>query len=160
MPAAWRLDRYLDADVEADEDISMASLRGHRLKYDKSLMRDDMARNDNVDDLKVGPRRRKAPFQNTYFGLHVQTLDVEAYLFLVYCICSPSQLGPIACFAAVEVTWLSTLLMAHEHACKLMPHLTAQVEDPLALKGNGKGEAYNRVLAKEKRKEREWTKAK
>ncbi|CAK0747412.1 hypothetical protein CVIRNUC_001763 [Coccomyxa viridis] len=86
MPAAWRLDRYLDADVEADEDISMASLRGHRLKYDKSLMRDDMARNDNVDDLKV--------------------------------------------------------------------------EDPLALKGNGKGEAYNRVLAKEKRKEREWTKAK
>ena len=41
-----------------------------------------------------------------------------------------------------------------------MPHRTAQVEDPLALKGNGKGEAYNKVLAKEKRKEREWTKAK
>ena len=55
MPAAWRLDRYLDADVEDDEDISMASLRGHRLKYDKSLMRDDMARNDSVDDLKVRP---------------------------------------------------------------------------------------------------------
>lgn len=53
MPAAWRLDRYLDADVDDDEDISMASLRGHRLTYDKSQQRDDMARNDNVDDLKV-----------------------------------------------------------------------------------------------------------
>ena len=41
-----------------------------------------------------------------------------------------------------------------------MPHDSAQVEDPLALKQNGKGEAYNKVLAKEKRKEREWTKAK
>ena len=53
MPAAWRLDRYLDADVDGDEDISLASLRGHRLTYDKSQQRDDMARNDNVDDLKV-----------------------------------------------------------------------------------------------------------
>ena len=53
MPAAWRLDKYLDADVGDDEDISLASLRGHRLTYDKSQQRDDMARNDNVDDLKV-----------------------------------------------------------------------------------------------------------
>ena len=53
MPAAWRLDKYLDADVDDDEDISLASLRGHRLTYDKSQQRDDMARNDNVDDLKV-----------------------------------------------------------------------------------------------------------
>ena len=50
--------------------------------------------------------------------------------------------------------------MTEEHACKLMPDHIAKVEDPLALKGNGKGKAYNRVLAKEKRKEREWTKAK
>ena len=96
MPAAWRLDRYLDADVEDDEDISMASLRGHRLKYDKSLMRDDMARNDNVDDLKVPPRRRKAPYDSVHLGPHVQTLDIEAYWFHVYCIHSPSQLGPVA----------------------------------------------------------------
>ncbi|CAL5219052.1 g812 [Coccomyxa viridis] len=53
MPAAWRLDKYLDADVDEDEDISLASLRGHRLTYDKSQQRDDMARNDNVDDLTV-----------------------------------------------------------------------------------------------------------
>ena len=106
MPAAWRLDRYLDADVEDDEDISMASLRGHRLKYDKSLMRDDMARNDNVDDLKVLPRRRKAPSDSMHFRLHVQTLDEEAYLIHVYCRCSPSRLGPIVCSAAVEMTWL------------------------------------------------------
>ena len=53
MPAAWRLDKYLDADVDEDEDISLASLRGHRLTYDKSQQHDDMARNDNVDDLKV-----------------------------------------------------------------------------------------------------------
>ena len=53
MPAAWRLDRYLDADVDEDEDISLASLRGHRLTYDKSQQRDDMARNDDVDNLKV-----------------------------------------------------------------------------------------------------------
>ena len=42
--------------------------------------------------------------------------------------------------------------------CNLMSHHTAQVEDPLALKENGKGEVYNKVRAKEKRKEREWTK--
>ena len=53
MPAAWRLDKYLDADVDDDEDISLASLSGHRLTYDKSQQSDDMARNDNVDDLKV-----------------------------------------------------------------------------------------------------------
>ena len=38
--------------------------------------------------------------------------------------------------------------------------LITQVEDPLALKGKGKGEVYNKVKAKEKRKEREWTRNK
>ena len=35
--------------------------------------------------------------------------------------------------------------------------LMTQVEDPLALKGKGKGEVYNKIKAKERRKEREWT---
>ena len=38
--------------------------------------------------------------------------------------------------------------------------MVLQVEDPLALIGNGKVEAYDKVKAKEKRKEREWTRNK
>jgi peptidyl-prolyl cis-trans isomerase SDCCAG10 len=51
MPAAWRLEKYLDADD--DEDITLDSLRGHRLVYNKERPGDEMARKDNVDDLVV-----------------------------------------------------------------------------------------------------------
>lgn len=103
MPAAWRLDRYLDADVDDDEDISMVSLRGHRLKYDKSVMRDDMARNDNIDDLKVIPRCRRAPLLDVHSQLHVQTLLAEDYLLHVCWQCNLSQLGLFACFLAMGI---------------------------------------------------------
>ena len=94
MPAAWRLDRYLDADVEDDEDISMASLRGHRLKYDKSLMRDDMSRNDNVDDLKVRSCCRREPL----LSMHIASLCVDSVygsLFLRYIL----QMQPITAWS-------------------------------------------------------------
>ena len=47
-PAAWRVDSYLDGD----EDVSLASLRGHRLAF-RTAPKDAMARSDNVDDLMV-----------------------------------------------------------------------------------------------------------
>ena len=109
MPAAWRLDRYLDADVDDDEDISMVSLRGHRLEYDKSVMRDDMARNDNIDDLKVIPRCRRAPLLDVHSELHVQTLLMGDALSYVRCKCSPSWLGPSATFGktSLRILWIN-----------------------------------------------------
>lgn len=56
MPAAWRLEKYLDADD--DEDIKLDSLRGHKLVYNKERPGDDMARRDDTDDLVVSHLRQ------------------------------------------------------------------------------------------------------
>ena len=56
MPAAWRLEKYLDADGDGDDDLSLDALRAHTLVYNKARPGDDMARTDNVDDLVVSHR--------------------------------------------------------------------------------------------------------
>lgn len=56
MPAAWRLEKYLDADGDGDDDLSLDALRAHKLVYNKARPGDDMARADNVDDLVVSQR--------------------------------------------------------------------------------------------------------
>lgn len=78
MPAAWRLDKYLDADVDADEDFSLDALRGHRLKYDKSRPGDDMARNDNIDNLTVCTSTAKNP------RLHLHSFGKDELLLSRY----------------------------------------------------------------------------
>lgn len=51
-PAAWRVDSYLD---EPDEEDLVGSLRSHRLVFSKdSGAVDAMARNEKLDDYKVG----------------------------------------------------------------------------------------------------------
>lgn len=56
MPAAWRLEKYLDADGDGDDDLSLDALRAHTLVYNMARPGDDMARTDNVDDLVVSHR--------------------------------------------------------------------------------------------------------
>ena len=52
MPAAWRVDSYLDDDDAAGNDF--AAVRSHRLQFAKEPnAKDDMARKDNLDDLMV-----------------------------------------------------------------------------------------------------------
>lgn len=52
MPAAWRLEKYLDVEDDGD-DLSLDALRAHRLVYNKDRPGDDMARKDTGDDLVV-----------------------------------------------------------------------------------------------------------
>ncbi|GAB4822798.1 hypothetical protein N2152v2_009844 [Parachlorella kessleri] len=49
MPAAWRVDNYLEGEEDDDD---LASLRQHRLAFVKDA-RDAMSRSDNVDDYVV-----------------------------------------------------------------------------------------------------------
>lgn len=52
MPAAWRVDSYLDDDDAAGNNF--AAVRSHRLQFAKEPnAKDDMARKDNLDDLMV-----------------------------------------------------------------------------------------------------------
>ena len=52
MPAAWRVDSYLDDDDAAGNDF--AALRNHRLSFVKEpSANDNMARKDALDDLMV-----------------------------------------------------------------------------------------------------------
>ncbi|PRW58227.1 peptidyl-prolyl cis-trans isomerase CYP57 [Chlorella sorokiniana] len=56
MPAAWRIDDYLGGEDgeggEEDDDLDLASLRAHRLKFAKDR-KDAMSRSDNIDDYVV-----------------------------------------------------------------------------------------------------------
>jgi len=51
MPAAWRVDQYLDDDV--DDDIDMNSLRSHSLVCAKAKKDNSTMRRDSVDDYVV-----------------------------------------------------------------------------------------------------------
>ena len=52
MPAAWRVDSYLDDDDAAGNNF--AAVRSHRLQFAREPnAKDDMARKDNLDDLMV-----------------------------------------------------------------------------------------------------------
>ncbi|KAL4859368.1 Peptidyl-prolyl cis-trans isomerase CYP57 [Chlorella vulgaris] len=51
MPAAWRIDDYLDGGDE-DEDLDLSSLRQHKLSFAKDR-KDAMSRSDNTDDYVV-----------------------------------------------------------------------------------------------------------
>ena len=52
-PAAWRIENYLDGDDDADHGNVGTLMRGG-LKFVK-LPKDDMTRNEQVDDYSVGP---------------------------------------------------------------------------------------------------------
>ncbi|KAI3433422.1 hypothetical protein D9Q98_003237 [Chlorella vulgaris] len=51
MPAAWRIDDYLDGGDD-DEDLDLSSLRQHKLSFAKDR-KDAMSRSDNTDDYVV-----------------------------------------------------------------------------------------------------------
>eukprot|EP00775_Hariotina_reticulata_P003714 gene3714-3977_t len=53
MPAAWRVDTYLNQESEDEDDLT--SLRQHKLEFAKAPAAgvDAMARSDNLDDYVV-----------------------------------------------------------------------------------------------------------
>lgn len=62
MPAAWRVDEYLDGD----DDISIADLGKHALVFARAPNPgDDMARDMDRDDLEVRFPEAKAPWFGT-----------------------------------------------------------------------------------------------
>lgn len=55
MPAAWRVDEYLEpsGEIRGEVDDNLETLKGHRLVFAERRERDALARSDNLDDYIV-----------------------------------------------------------------------------------------------------------